>query len=135
MLQAGLNTVFNMPLQKALLGCEDDWNSLDHFDPTSPPRRLMTRFNQLRALYPALQDGFGLVQWGNKTYHYQLPGSNVTTTEMGHVARQPIRAPIAQNFTGALSDEVWLMYTNENKTVQYTFDCQGSDRMRQPLRV
>ncbi|KAF5368145.1 hypothetical protein D9615_010206 [Tricholomella constricta] len=24
---------FNMPLEKALLGCNDEWNALDHFDP------------------------------------------------------------------------------------------------------
>lgn len=130
----GSTQYYNMPLQKALLGCEDDWNSLDHFDPTSPPRRLMTRFNQLRALYTTLQDGFGLRQWANRTYHYQLPGSNQTTTEMGlwSVSRSALFG--VQNFTGNLSDEVWLMYTNENRTIQYTFDCEGADAMLVPYQ-
>jgi len=130
----GSTQYYNMPLQKALLGCEDDWNSLDHFDPTSPPRRLMSRFHQLRTLYPVLQDGFGLVEWGKKTYNYQLPGSNITTTETGmwHVSRSAL--PGVQNLTGTVnsSDQVWLIYTNENKTAQYTFDCQGSDPMVAP---
>lgn len=94
----------------------------------------MTRFNQLRAVYPALQDGFGLVQWGNKTYHYQLPGSNVTTTEMGLWSVSRSALSVVQNFTGNLSDDVWLMYTNENQTVQYTWDCQGSDPMLVPYQ-
>jgi alpha-1,3-glucan synthase len=130
--KVGSAQYFNMPLQKALLGCEDDWNSLDHFDPTSPPRRLMSRFNQLRTLYPSLQDGFNLVQWGNKTYHIQLPGSNNTATEMGlwYVSRSAL--PAVQNFTGPMSEQVWLMYTNENKTVDYTFDCQGADWIVSP---
>ena len=121
-----------MPLQKALLGCEDDWNSLDHFDPTAPPRRVMSRFNQLRSLYPSLQDGLNLVQWGNKTSHIQLPGSNQTATEIGlwYVSRSALSA--VQNFTGPMSEQVWLMYTNENKTVQYTFDCQGADWIVSP---
>src|SRR5258708_12847628 len=108
-----------MAVQKAVLGCEDDWNSLDHFDPSAPPRRLMSRFNQLRTLYPSLQDGFNLVQWGNKTYHIQLPGSNQTTTEMGlwYVSRSAL--PAVQNFTRPMSEQVWLMYTNKTKTVQY----------------
>jgi alpha-1,3-glucan synthase len=29
----GSEQYFNMPLEKSLLGCVDDWNSLDHFDP------------------------------------------------------------------------------------------------------
>lgn len=128
----GSTQYYNMPLQKALLGCEDDWNSLDHFDPTSPPRRLMARFNQLRALYQALQDGFSLVGLSAKTYQYQLPGSNVTTTETGLWSVSRSALSIVQNFTGNLSDEVWLMYTNENKTVQYTLDCLGSDAILAP---
>jgi len=128
----GSTQYYNMPFQKALLGCEDDWNSLDHFDPTSPPRRLMARFNQLRTFYPALQDGFGLREWGRKTYKYLLPGSNVTETEAGLWSVSRSALPPLQNFTGNLSDEIWIMYTNENKTVQYTFDCQGSDRLDAP---
>ncbi|KAG1848413.1 hypothetical protein C8R48DRAFT_409888 [Suillus tomentosus] len=30
---------FNMPLESALPGCDDDWNSLDHFYPTTDTHR------------------------------------------------------------------------------------------------
>src|SRR5882762_5918317 len=63
----GSDQYFNMPLEKALIGCNDDWNSLDHFDPTASTRRMMTHFLYLRTVYNALQDGFNLVQRGNWT--------------------------------------------------------------------
>lgn len=128
----GSEQYFNFPLDKALRGCHDDWNSLDHFDPTSPPRRLISRFNHLRSIYPSLQDGFNLVQWGNKTYNIQLPGSNGTQTEIGlwYVSRAAL--PTVQNFTGTHTDQVYLLYTNENNTAQYTFDCKGNDWITSP---
>lgn len=123
---------YNFPLDKALRGCEDDWNSLDHFDPTSPPRRLISRFNHLRGVYPSLQDGFNLVQWGNKTHFIELPGSNHTLTEIGlwYVSRAAL--PSVQNFTGDHADQVYLMYTNDNTTVDYTFNCKEDGWITSP---
>jgi len=123
---------YNFPLDKALTGCQDDWNSLDHFDPTAPPRRLISRFNHLRSIYPALQDGFNLVQWGNKTYFIGLPGSNGTLTEIGlwYVSRAAL--PSVQNFTGDYAGQVFLLYTNENTTVDYTFDCKQDGWITSP---
>lgn len=60
----GSQQYFNMPLHKTLLGCEDSWNRLDHFDPTMDSRRIFAAFNFLRSTYGALQDGFNLVQRG-----------------------------------------------------------------------
>lgn len=114
---------FNMPLGKAMLGCHDDWNSLDHFDPTTDSRRVFTRFNQLRTLYPALQDGLNLVQRGNWTHFIERPGSDGVPTEMGlwSVSRSGIQ--YVQNFSGNRSDQVWLLYTNENVTTQWLNSC------------
>ncbi|KAG8809336.1 Cell wall alpha-1,3-glucan synthase ags1, partial [Serendipita sp. 399] len=128
----GSQQYFNFPLDKALRGCHDDWNNLDHFDPTSPPRRLISRFNHLRTIYPSLQDGFNLVQWGNKTHFIGLPGSNGTLTELGlwYVSRAAL--PSVQNFTGPHADQVYLLYTNENKTIDYTFDCKTDGWITSP---
>ncbi|PVF98937.1 putative cell wall alpha-1,3-glucan synthase [Serendipita vermifera] len=123
---------FGFPLERALNGCHDEWNSLDHFDPTAPPRRIISRFNHLRSIYPALQDGFNLVQWGNKTHFIELPGSNHSLTELGlwYVSRAAL--PSVQNFTGDHADQVYLLYTNENKTAEYTFDCMGDEWITSP---
>ena len=121
----GSDQYFNMPLEKSLLGCQDDWNSLDHFDPTSETRRMMAHFNYLRTVYPALQDGFDLVQRGNWTHFEQLPGSNETQTELGWWSASRAGIANVQNFTGNHTDQVWLIYTNENDTNTYQFNCSG----------
>lgn len=116
---------FNMPLGKALIGCYDDWNALDHFDVTADSRRLFSQFNYLRTVYGSLQDGFDLVQRGNWTYYIQLPGSNGTATEKGlwSVSRAAIQG--VQTLGGTYQDQVWLLFTNENVTKSYSFDCLG----------
>lgn len=122
----GSDQYFNWPLESALLGCYDDWNSLDHFDPTTDTRRLMKQFLYLRSTYNALQDGWDLVQRGNWTYDIQRPGSNGTVTEMGlySVSRAGISG--IQNLTGNHTDQVWMLYTNTNQTTTWTYDCQSS---------
>lgn len=119
----GSDQYFNVRLDKALLGCEDDWNSLDHFDPTAPLRGMLSHFHYIRSIYPAVMDGFGMVQLGNWTHMEQFPGSNGTQTEMGmwSVSRSSLSG--IQNFTGDHVDNVWLLYTNENTTTSYQFNC------------
>ncbi|KAF8843644.1 glycoside hydrolase family 13/glycosyltransferase family 5 protein [Paxillus ammoniavirescens] len=116
---------FNMPLDAALLGCNDDWNSLDHFDPTTDMRRLMKQFLYLRSTYNALQDGLNLVQRGNWTSYIQRPGSNGTATEMGLWSVSRAGNP-GQNLTGTHTDQVWLVYSNMNMTQTWEYDCQSS---------
>lgn len=129
----GSEQYFNMPLEKSLMGCHDDWNALDHFDPTADSRLLFSQFNHLRQTYGALQDGFNLVQLGNWTYFIERPGSNGTATEMGlwSVARSELTG--YQNITGTFTDVVWMLYTNENTTQTYTFDCKKSNWISSPF--
>lgn len=116
---------FNMPLQKSLLGCNDEWNALDHFDVTASTRLMFSQFNRLRTIYGSLQDGFNLVQRGNWTYYIQRPGSNGTQTEMGlwSVSRSPIIG--YQTVGGAVQDQVWMLFTNENVTQTWSYNCTG----------
>ncbi|OCH94959.1 glycoside hydrolase family 13 and glycosyltransferase family 5 domain-containing protein [Obba rivulosa] len=121
----GSQQYFNMPLDKSLIGCFDDWNSLDHFDPTTDARRLFSQFLSLRQTYPALQDGFNLVQVGNWTSFIARPGSNGTLTEMGlwSVSRSYLDGvqtiPTDSNNTGV----VWMLYSNENQTQTWAYPC------------
>ncbi|KAA1072164.1 Cell wall alpha-1,3-glucan synthase ags1 [Puccinia graminis f. sp. tritici] len=108
--RVGSQQYYKMPLERALTGCQDEWNSLDHFDPTSPVRKVLSHFTHLRAQYPALQDGFNLAQRGNWTSFGQLPGSNMTQTEWGFwsVTRSPSDQ---QQFTGPNGNTtVWMLY-------------------------
>ena len=121
----GSDQYFNMPLGKSMIGCQDDWNSLDHFDPTTDSRRIFSHFLALRKQFSSLQDGFNLVQRGNWTYYISRPGSNNTQTEMGlwSVSRAPLDD--VQTLTGN-KDQIWLLYSNENQTKTWTYDCKGS---------
>ncbi|KAJ7582663.1 modular protein with glycoside hydrolase family 13 and glycosyltransferase family 5 domains [Mycena floridula] len=122
----GSEQYFNMPLDKALMGCQDDWNALDHFDPTSDSRRMFAHFNYLRSIYGALQDGFNLVQQGNWTYSIERPGSNGTATEMGFWTMSRSGMEGSQTLNGIHNDVVWMLFTNENSTNTWSFECLGS---------
>ncbi|KAF9642044.1 hypothetical protein BDM02DRAFT_3194024 [Thelephora ganbajun] len=117
----GSDALYALPLTKAALGCQDDWNSLDHFDPTADVRRLYKQFFNLRVNYQALNNGFSLVQHGNWTHQDILPFSNGSVTERGlwSISRGGL-SPL-QNFT--LDDTVWILYTNENTTKTYSGNC------------
>lgn len=117
---------FNMPLESALMGCEDDWNSLDHFDPTADMLRFTKHMLYLRNVYGALQDGLNVVQRGNWTYYIQRPGSNGTATEMGlwSVSRAGLSG--IQNLTGTHTDQVWILYSNLNTSYTWTYDCKST---------
>ncbi|KAF9541123.1 glycoside hydrolase [Agrocybe pediades] len=121
----GSERYFNMPFERALFGCHDDWNTLDHFDPTTDSRLLFAQFNYLRRNYGALQDGFGLDSQGKWTYAIQLPESKGISTEMGlwSVSRS-ILMDIQENITG-LQTPVYMLFTNENRTRSYTMNCRA----------
>ncbi|KAL8283489.1 hypothetical protein RQP46_005592 [Phenoliferia psychrophenolica] len=115
-------------------GCNDDWNSQDHLDPTAPGRIIMARMLQLRKTYPALLDGFSLQTRGNWTSNGYLPGSNTTATEFGvwSVERGPLTN---QTFTGTQANTtVWLLYSNLNDSTTITQDCTGADGIMTPYQ-
>ena len=129
----GSDALYNLPLSRASVGCLDDWNSLDHFDPTADVRRLYKQFFDLRASFPVLNDGFSLVKNGNWTYEDFLPFSNGTPTERGlwSISRGGL-TPL-QNFT--FNDTVWLLYTNENTTVSYSGNCTTTSGIGGPYQA
>ena len=128
----GSDQYSNIPLEKAHVGCMDDWNSLDHFDPTTDSRRMFGHLLYLRSMYSALQDGFGLVQLGNWTYFIQRPDSNHTQTEMGLWSISRSGIPGVQTLAGDNTDQVWMLYTNENTTEGYQFDCKSAQGISSP---
>ena len=129
----GADALFDLPLTRAALGCQDDWNSLDHFDPTADVRRLYKQFFDLRANYPVLNDGFSLVKNGNWTYQDFLPFSNGTPTERGMWSISRGGLPPLQNFT--YNDTVWLIYTNVNSTATYGGDCTTANGIGGPYQA
>ncbi|KAI7955973.1 hypothetical protein MJO29_007372 [Puccinia striiformis f. sp. tritici] len=121
-----------MPLGKALTGCEDNWNSLDHYDPTSDTRNMLAHFAYLRSQYSSLQDGFNLTQLGNWTTFGELPASSHTPTEWGlwSVSRGPLKS---QKLSGPNPDlPVWILYSNVNQTTTFSNDCSSKLAIMSP---
>lgn len=134
----GSTQYYNMPYDKVLTGCYDPWNSLDHFDPTAEPRRGIKNMIYLRTRFPSLLDGFGLTQLGNWTHDIYLPGSNGTATELGmwSVSRSPLSVQEGKgafSANGTISQPVWLIYTNENHTVTYSYNCSQGEWISSPF--
>ena len=131
----GTEQYFNIQMQRAAIGCYDSWNSHDHFDPTRPTRNIFSQFNFLRATYAPIQDGLDLVQRGNWTHFEDLPGSNGTLTEIGLWTVSRAGIPGAQVLNGTHTEQVWLLYTNENSTQSYTFDCTSELWISSPYQA
>ena len=134
----GSTQYYNMAYDKVLTGCDDDTVALDHFDPTAEARRSIRNQLFLRTAYPSLLDGFSLTTLGNWTHLIQLPGSNHTPTELGmwSVSRAPLqeqqgKGQFTQN--GTITQPVWLLYTNENATTDYQFDCKQPNYIASPF--
>ena len=118
------------PFDSALNACNDDAVSLDHRDPSHPVRNILRRMFQLRDSFPVLNDGFVLENLSNKTYDITFPGSGNRPTEFGVWSVIRSRTEGVQDFTGSGkgNQSVWFIYTNENTTVDHTFNC-SSDQL------
>lgn len=118
----------NFPLEKALHGCEDPWNALDHRDPSHPLHNIIKSMYQMRRNYPSLNDGYFLQKLSNQTHDIFLPGSNGTATTLGMWSTMRGHFAPTQELMGPLGNQsVWLLYQNQNKTVTYQFDCTDND--------
>lgn len=120
----------DFPTDSALRGCMDDTVSLDHRDPTHPVRGLVKTMLEMRQNYPVLNDGFHLEQLSNMTHDIYLPGSNGTRTETGLWGILRSRFAPTQDFTGQGqgNQSIWLVYHNDNVTVNYQFNCSDKQR-------
>ena len=110
------------------IGCKDDWNSLDHRDPSHPIKNIITTMFEMRQRYPVLNDGFYVQTISKQTHPIYLPGSLGTATETGlwsvRRAGWPDIKVLGQNF---MSNNIWIVFHNEGTTTDYIFDCGGGD--------
>ena len=85
----------------------------------------------MRENYPSLNDGFVLRRLSTHTDEIFLPASNDTPTEIGlwSVSRSPLdNAQDLSALSPAGNLTVWLLYTNMNQNLTYTFNCSDPDR-------
>lgn len=124
-------TVFvDIPFNSSAYGCHDDSVSLDHRDPSHPVRNVLKRMYELRRQFPTLNDGYNLLTLSNRTYNIYLPGSQGLPSPYGIWSVYRGRTEGVQDFTGIGQGNqgVWLVFQNENKTVDYQFDCASTNR-------
>lgn len=124
----GAEQFTNFPVEAALNGCHDPWNSLDHRDPSSPIRNIMKSMYQMRENYPVLNDGLFLQRLSKQTREIQLPGSNGTATELGMWSTVRGRFDTFQDFTGQGKENqsIWLVYQNDDSNIKYEFNCSSN---------
>ena len=127
--RAGSAQYYQMPLEAALNGCNDDSVSLDHRDPAHPVRNIIKAMYFLREAYPVFNDGFYLQGLSNQTRQIFYPGSNGTATETGLWSVMRSVFPDFQDLSGVGkgNQTVWLVYHNDNTTVTYKFDCKNTN--------
>lgn len=121
---------YQMPLDSARRGCEDDTVTYDHRDPSHPIRNTIKHMFNLRQQYPVLNDGFFLQQLSNQTEQILYPGSSGVATETGLWSVMRGQFAGVQNLSSvnkAGDQHVWLIYSNQNKTKNYQFDCANND--------
>lgn len=116
----GNSKYYEWPIEAGLHGCQDEWVNLDHRDPSHPVRNFVKSTHEMRHKYPVFQDGFSLQLLSNQTYQVFLPGSNHTPTETGLWS---IERAGNLDIQPNLTQVAWLVYTNENRTTYYNFDC------------
>lgn len=127
----GEEVYVNMPYNSSGTACSDDSVSLDHRDPSHPVRNLLKRMYELRRQYPTLNDGFLLETLSSSTYDLHLPGSGEIPTPVGIWSVYRGRIPKVQDLKGGRGNQgVWFVYHNENKTVDYEFDCSSSNNTK-----
>jgi alpha-1,3-glucan synthase len=123
----GEEVYVDMPFDKALRGCEDDSVSLDHRDPSHFMRSILKRHYELRDQYAVLNDGAHLQTLSTQLRDIYLHGSLGMPSPTGIWSIYRGRFPGVQDFSqsGDLGNQgVWIIYSNDNKTVNYTFNCQ-----------
>ncbi|KAH8691393.1 alpha-1,3-glucan synthase Ags2 [Talaromyces proteolyticus] len=116
---------FDFPLDSALNGCEDISVTYDHRNPAHPIRNVLKHMFQLRQSYPVLNDGYFLQSLSKQTHDVFLTGSNGTPTETGMWSVLRGRFEGIQDLVN--NQSVWLLYQNDNVTVNYQFDCSTNN--------
>ncbi|KAL3447555.1 hypothetical protein BJX65DRAFT_92734 [Aspergillus insuetus] len=116
---------YNWPISQGREGCHDETVAYDHRDPSHPIRNIIKHMYQLRQDFEVLNDGYSVQKLSNQTREVFYPGSNGTATEIG--VWSILRDAVYRVQELDDNQPVWLVYQNDNKTVEYKFDCGDND--------
>ncbi|KAK3939763.1 putative cell wall alpha-1, 3-glucan synthase [Diplogelasinospora grovesii] len=123
---AGTSTQFiGWPIDAARNGCRDPTVAYDHRDPSHPVRNIMKSMYAMRENFQTFSEAWLLQPLAHKTSTTVLPGSGTTPSEFGIWSVARAFQPTVQGQFA--SKPVWLVYHNQNKTTDYSFDCTSQD--------
>lgn len=117
---------YKWPIESGREGCHDEAATYDHRDPSHPVRNIIRHMYQIRENFPSVNDGWWIRKLSNKTENIYYPGSNGIPTETGMWSVLRGRYEPMQDL-GHGNQSVWLIYQNNNHTVQYDFDCNHNE--------
>ncbi|KAF3761562.1 family 5 glycosyltransferase [Cryphonectria parasitica EP155] len=122
------STIFvDWPADKAMTGCTDASQALDHRDPSAAIRNTMKYMFSLRDSFPVLEGGWLLAKLSNQTSYTLLSGST-TATEFGIWSVVRAYNTQTQTVSSNSTTPVWLVFHNNNVTTDYTFDCSTEEK-------
>ncbi|EEB09010.2 alpha-1,3-glucan synthase Mok13 [Schizosaccharomyces japonicus yFS275] len=126
------------PISKASHGCQDEWNTLDHFDFAKEELQIFKQFSAIRNYYVSLKDGWKLKLLGNWTHKELYEHSWNVSTEIGVWSVVRGFLPGIQNFTisqyeDSRTSDVWILYTNQNSSVTLDRSCDSEDAVLAPF--
>lgn len=95
-------------------------------NPSHPVRNIVKRMFELRRNYPTLNDGYQLQTLSNQTEDTYFQGSDGVPSPFGiwSIYRSALDGVQDLSGSGQGNQGVWLVYSNENTTKAYDFDCQ-----------
>lgn len=96
-------------------------------NPSHPVRNIIRRMFELRRTFPTLNDGYQLETLSNQTQDAYFKGSDGTPSPFGiwSIYRSALDGVQDLSGSGGQGNQgVWLVYSNENTTKAYDFDCQ-----------
>ena len=128
--KVGASMYHDLPFDSAKHGCHDDSVSLDHRDRAHPIRNLIKRIYELRQVYPVFNGGFTLKTLSTQTHTVISSDSGQLVSPLGlwSVYRGRTARVPGQDFSTGLGNQgIWLLYHNQNATMTYTYDCNGTD--------
>ena len=129
--QLGAELYVDLPFDSARYACQDDNVSLNHLDPSHALRNIYKRMYEMRRQFPTLNDGFNLTELSTQLNEVYLRGSLGMPSPTGIWSVYRGRAEGVQDFIeGQGNQGVWLVYSNDNQTVDYEFDCQSLNTSR-----
>lgn len=126
---------FELPFTRARVGCNDDTQSMDHFNQASPSFLFVKQlFHALRD-YPLLTDGLSVETLSQQTWNITVPTTKYVTNYTTVGIRSVVRGLVpGQGLSSpTMADKMWAIYSNVDKETSYENACSSTSSIKSPF--